>query len=67
MSKKKRTLAMRGGLFPAKRPDLDNLIKTVKDACNRVVWLDDSQVCTLTVTKRYSDNPRTKIMIEELA
>ena len=27
-----------------KKPDLDNLLKTVKDACSKVVYLDDSQI-----------------------
>jgi len=37
-----------------KKPDIDNLIKAVLDAMNGVVFLDDSQVCSLTAQKRYS-------------
>jgi Holliday junction resolvase RusA-like endonuclease len=29
------------------RPDLDNIVKAVKDAAKGVLWLDDSQVCVL--------------------
>lgn len=36
-----------------KRPDLDNLCKGVFDALNGVVFKDDSQVCMLSVAKRY--------------
>ena len=34
------------------RVDVDNLAKTVLDACKGVVWKDDDQVIRLVVTKR---------------
>lgn len=36
-----------------KKPDLDNLAKPVLDALNGVLWVDDSQVCSLYVQKMY--------------
>lgn len=36
-----------------KRPDLDNLAKTVLDAMNNLVYLDDCQVCRLICEKQY--------------
>lgn len=33
------------------RVDVDNLVKTVLDAANKVLWLDDSQVVELRVRK----------------
>ena len=39
------------------RPDLDNLIKAIKDGVNKIAWMDDSQVVTYGETgKRYSNN-----------
>lgn len=38
-----------------KKPDCDNIGKIVCDALNGVAWNDDSQVVTLTVQKRYTD------------
>jgi len=46
-----------------KKPDLDNLVKFVKDCANGVLWDDDSQVCNLTAAKRYGQLPRTIISI----
>lgn len=34
-----------------KRVDIDNLIKSLLDGCNRIVWLDDSQVVSLSAEK----------------
>jgi len=33
------------------RPDLDNIIKAVKDALTGIVWRDDSQICELNIRK----------------
>ena len=42
-----------GEVWHITRPDADNLIKAVKDACTGVLWQDDSQVCELIVRKRH--------------
>ena len=49
-----------------KKPDLDNLIKFVKDCLNQFVWRDDSQVCILEADKYYGSEPQTKISICEI-
>ena len=36
-----------------KRHDIDNLAKLVLDACNGIVWKDDSQVDRLLVERHY--------------
>jgi len=43
------------------RPDLDNLVKLVKDAGNKVLWQDDSQIVSLEATKVYSAENGTSI------
>ena len=48
-----------------KKPDLDNLEKSVLDALNGHAWDDDNQISDLSSRKRYSLNPRGKN--EELA
>jgi Holliday junction resolvase RusA-like endonuclease len=46
-----------------KRPDMDNLIKSVFDGLNEVAYQDDKLIHTLTVKKRYSYRPRTEITV----
>jgi Holliday junction resolvase RusA-like endonuclease len=48
-----------------KKPDLDNLLKFVKDCLNGEAWADDSQVVSVWAEKYYSDDPRTIIQITE--
>lgn len=65
-SKKKQQQALDGALAHAKRPDLDNVIKAVKDGMNCVVWRDDCQVVEISACKRYSDTPRVWVCVEHL-
>ena len=47
--------------------DLDNTIKFVKDCLNGLAWHDDCQVTDYgSVQKRYSEDPRTEILIFEI-
>lgn len=49
--------------YHKQRPDLDNLLKFLLDAANGVIYQDDSQIASLTATKRYSHIPRTEVDI----
>ena len=57
-SKKKKKQAVEGTLRPVKRPDIDNYVKALLDSCNDVVFVDDSQVVDMMVSKVYSHQPR---------
>lgn len=65
-SKKKALAAEEGVLRPTTKPDVDNYVKGVKDALNKVIWNDDSQVVDLKVSKWYSEKPRVEVIIKEL-
>ena len=39
---------------PAKRPDLDKLVRAVKDALTKVLWHDDGQVVEILARKFYA-------------
>jgi Holliday junction resolvase RusA-like endonuclease len=62
-SKKLLQIMREGNFKHIKKPDLDNLIKWVKDCGNKVIWQDDSQVFRIMAEKVYSENPRTQIQI----
>lgn len=64
---KKRMLALRGEPH-AKKPDLDNLVKLVKDAGNGILWTDDSLVWHYgqDTKKVYSDVPRIELYITDV-
>lgn len=41
-------------LLPAKRPDLDKLVRGTLDALTAVAYRDDAQVCSISARKRYT-------------
>ena len=52
-----------------KKPDLDNLVKLVKDACSGIVYLDDNQIVKLSAEKiqcAQGEKPFTKIQFTEM-
>jgi len=51
--------------LPAKRPDIDNLVKTLTDALEGFVYANDSQITTELLKKRYGSPPRIELRIEE--
>ena len=65
-SKKKKRDALDGKIRPVQKPDIDNIAKAILDAVKGQIWADDAQVIALTASKRYSDDPRVEIEIEEL-
>lgn len=62
-SKKKKALALEGKLFPGK-PDMDNLMKAL-DGLNGIVWVDDAQIVSAIISKRYGEIPHLRIDVEE--
>lgn len=62
-SKVMKAAAGTGKVSPISRPDIDNLAKLVLDAANGVLWVDDSQIVSLTLTKSYKATPGTLIFI----
>jgi len=53
-----------GGLMlHDKKPDADNVLKQICDACNGVVWIDDSQVTLTTAMKVHGREPLVNVWI----
>lgn len=44
--------------------DLDNLTKPILDACTGALWLDDSQIVDLHVSKASAPSPSVEISVE---
>ena len=49
-----------------KKPDIDNIIKSILDGLNGLAYEDDSQIVSLTANKYYSDNPRVDVSIKKI-
>lgn len=64
-SKAKRARALAGAEWHTSKPDADNVAKAILDACNGVVFRDDSQIVMLTATKAFSDEPGVRVVIRE--
>ena len=64
-SKKRQEACLNGSERPIKKPDIDNLAKSVLDGLNGVVWHDDSQIVSLHLTKVYARNPGIDLLIRE--
>lgn len=52
-------------VYPTKKPDADNIAKTILDALNGVAYDDDKNVVDLVVSKRWTDEPFVRVYIEE--
>lgn len=65
-SMKRKKMMLEGQIRHTKKCDADNLAKAVLDALNGIAYYDDSQVCELSVSKLYGDNPRVIVNISEI-
>lgn len=63
-SKKKQLAALAGEVHPAKKPDLDNVIKAIGDALNGVLWVDDCQIVRVEAWKRYASADQCRVRVE---
>lgn len=62
-SKKRRAAALGGMERPAKSPDIDNIVKSVADGMNGIVWVDDSQIVELVCSKHYALEPYVSVCV----
>lgn len=58
--------AKNGFIEPTGKPDADNIVKTVKDALNKVYWEDDSQVVYEFATMKYGLQSEVMVTLEEM-
>lgn len=63
--KKKREEMLEGKIRPAKKPDIDNVLKSVLDALNGEAYSDDKQIVEIRAVKYYTSEPFVLLEIEE--
>ena len=62
-NKDRKSGMLSGRISPQVKPDGDNIIKAVADALNGHAYMDDKQVVSMSVQKRYSDEPRVEVVL----
>lgn len=60
------TLKESAPAYHTTKPDLDKLIRCVKDALTNIAWGDDSQVARVAAEKGYGDSPGVFVNIKSL-
>ena len=48
---------------PTKKPDVDNITKSILDSLNGIAYKDDSQVTGLEVMKEYGEIPMVRVIL----
>ena len=64
-TKKDRALIEEGKLSPTKKPDIDNIVKIILDALNKMAFKDDNQITKIEVEKIYGEVEKIIVKIEE--
>lgn len=64
--KRRREKMLNGEILPTKKPDADNVAKSICDSVNGIAYRDDAQVANLIVNKYYSDTPRVEVEIRKM-
>lgn len=65
-SKKKTKEMLERRIRPTKKPDIDNILKSVCDSLNMVAYKDDTQIVEITAKKYYSDRDYMEVEIKSL-
>ena len=63
-SKKQRSEAIEGKIRPTKKPDTDNIAKTILDSLNGIAFEDDKQVVALLVKKLYGEEAKVVVSLK---
>lgn len=66
ISNKKRQQMLNNELLPDKKPDVDNVAKTICDALNSIAYEDDKQIVSLTVNKFYGEQPHVVVKLNQI-
>ena len=56
---------LENNISPTKKPDIDNIVKSILDSMNKFAFKDDNQITKLEVEKKYAPEDKVYIKIEE--
>lgn len=63
VSNRQRAAMLAGSILPAKKPDIDNSIKSIADSLNGIAYRDDAQIVGLYARKVYALTPGLDVRI----
>lgn len=66
ISKAEHDRRARHEVLPIVKPDNSNYLKSLEDALNGIVWRDDALITDIRARKRYAEQPRIEIEVEEI-
>jgi Holliday junction resolvase RusA-like endonuclease len=64
-SKKRLEACLSGSEKHIKKPDLDNVIKSVIDGMDKIVFENDSQITSIHATKVYGEVAKVEVMVKQ--
>ena len=56
---------LENNISPTKKPDIDNIVKSILDSINKFAFKDANQITKLEVEKKYAPEDKVYIKIEE--
>lgn len=56
-----------GSIRPKSQGDLDNLVKSITDSCNKICYGDDIQISEIQARKLYGESDYVYLRIEKIA
>lgn len=56
---------LENNISPTKKPDIDNIVKSILDSMNKFAFKDDNQITKLEVEKKYAIEDKVYVKIEE--
>ena len=65
-SKKKAQEMLEHKIRPTKKPDIDNILKSICDSLNKVAYTDDTQIIEIVAKKYYAERNYMEIEIKSL-
>jgi len=63
--KKRAEACLNGSEWPCKKPDWDNVAKSICDAMNSIIFVDDSQIVECHVRKVYAEVAGVDVLVKE--